>query len=784
MEKIMVRSFCRKVFCSTILVGVILILGCWFGSAELITYFKPKIERLLSEKIGYTVSFESGAVKLYPFLGITLKEMTAQSTQGCAPWSAAEMSFKLEIVPLIKRQFDVRRVDIEGIDGTIGWVDGQLVQSDATGARCMPQTAVQEAPAPAPATVTNPAKSRRELPVSITLEEFQITGAALRIHGAEKTHELRIERAQASLQINRGGIDVPMVQLSGTFDSFPAKIAVADLKCSAGLTAFSLGSGSLQLGQERILIRGNYDSAASTGQATLDLKEFSLAELRRIFGARLPVTGGSVTSQVNASVSGDRISVLGDAYLRNFHSVPADLSLKELAVTKLAVELEKFALHSLTAHIRLDQFAAKDDGDAYSVDSVEGPLSLSMKNDIQFGGDLQIQNFGFADDETRIQKVVAALHAISGSVSKKGDVTVSVNLDAHGVELHNPSIEVNAVERVTAPLVVRIPAGAGYSVSGPVQITDATLTLADRKLQKVTATVAMSVAGALKDFHTTNLLAESYNQSLKTSAHFSMTGDEYRIRDTVIQIGDGSIAAEFSMGRRAPKPIDLNIRIKALPIPATWHAVMQKEEVPLRGTATSVSMRVTGNRSEMPASLSGSGDVRIDDFVFHTVDIEGLIRNAIADIPFVGTDLVASDSPQSLDGGDLGSSIVIGDSQVRAPDLKVQLSNMTVEGNVVLGFDSSLKGDVSIVFLEQIFRLLGFGFETLGNFFAREGRIAIPFLISGEVSSPSIRPDVKEIAETVTGLNLLRSVAGGVEDAVEDVAEDAEEVGEEVVDAL
>ena len=172
-------------------------------------------------------------------------------------------------------------------------------------------------------------------------------------------------------------------------------------------------------------------------------------------------------------------------------------------------------------------------------------------------------------------------------------------------------------------------------------------------------------------------------------------------------------------------------------------------------------------------SLEANGSVRVDGCLFQTIDLQDLLKQAIAAIPLIGAELVPSPTPDALNAGDLSSSFAIERGVVKAPDLKVQLSNATLEGKLSVGFDKSLGGTLSVVFLQDTFRLFGFGFEKLGNFLAREGRIAIPLLLGRTLADPSVRPDLKAIAAAVPGVNFIESVADGVEEA-----------GDEVVDEL
>ena len=162
-------------------------------------------------------------------------------------------------------------------------------------------------------------------------------------------------------------------------------------------------------------------------------------------------------------------------------------------------------------------------------------------------------------------------------------------------------------------------------------------------------------------------------------------------------------------------------------------------------------------------SLTGTGSARLSDVVFTTIDVQELAQGAIASIPVVGSKITPSKGPDPLLDGGFESSLVIGDRALSMPDLRLQFSNLTVEGSLKAGLDSALSGNVSLVYLEDTFRMLGFGIEPLGSFLAREGRIALPITVSGTLTAPSFSPDMEAIGRFASGRDLVDSISEAVE---------------------
>jgi hypothetical protein len=190
---------------------------------------------------------------------------------------------------------------------------------------------------------------------------------------------------------------------------------------------------------------------------------------------------------------------------------------------------------------------------------------------------------------------------------------------------------------------------------------------------------------------------------------------------------------------------------------------MQEDGAPIDGSIQSFSAKISGERKDLERSLVGEGSLLLSNAVIQTVDIQQLIRKAIAAIPLVGTSLVPKEQPLEIHDGSIAASFAVKDAQVTVPDLHVEYSNLQVQASLTSGFDSSLKGTAKVIFLQETFRLLGFGFDKLGNFLAREGRVAIPLTIGRTISDPSVEPDMQEIGKFVSGVDLVESIASGVE---------------------
>ncbi len=439
------------------------------------------------------------------------------------------------------------------------------------------------------------------------------------------------------------------------------------------------------------------------------------------------------------------------------------MSAEEVSLVGLRSRILGTSLQRASSSLLVRRFHCRDDRDTYTVEAVRGDLTVDTAATLSVAGNLDVSNFGFADEDTTIERASAKLEKISGEISSGGDVSVRLVLDASSIYLLNPNIVITSVRTVSAPLTITIPEAGGYWVTGPVTIAGGEMSVLDKKLSDTGGTVQMSVASKLKTFSSDNLSTSSVGEPLRGATFFAMTHDEYKVSNTSFTVGGGSLAATLTLGRHKKGPMDATLRASNINLSSLYRAVAQREDSPLQGSAELITASVTADSADIPGTAQGTGSVRLSDVVFTTIDVQQLAQGAITSIPFVGPKITPSKAPEPLLDGGFSSSLVIGDRALSMPDLRLQFSNLTVEGGLKAGLDSALSGNVSLVYLEETFRMLGFGIEPLGRFLAREGRIAIPLTVSGTLEAPSFSPDMEAIGRFASGRDLLDSI----EDAVE-----------------
>lgn len=204
----MLIKLLRITFFSILALLLLALFGIWFFGAQILAYYKPKLEKAISDQTGFSVTFDSGSLKLYPYLGVTLKNGKASSVAGCTPWEVAEASLRVEIRPLLHRRIDIRRIDIQGVQGSLRIAAGQVSLSDANGKACVAAQAPVSVASPQSVSTPSPSVQITRLlgyPISINLDLLQLRAVNLHFFDAQKEHDLIIDNAEAVVHADEDG---------------------------------------------------------------------------------------------------------------------------------------------------------------------------------------------------------------------------------------------------------------------------------------------------------------------------------------------------------------------------------------------------------------------------------------------------------------------------------------------------------------------------------------------------------------------------------------------------
>jgi hypothetical protein len=744
----------RPLISALLVVGLALGLGLSLHN-RLIALLVPHIERALSDATGYQITFASGSFRLVPFIGVRLENGIATSTAGCSSWRLGRVSVRVELLPLLQRRLEVRRVEVEALDGALGFKDGSAFLVTQSGGHCgvSSSSAASSPPAAIPST---------RLSVSTSLDHLSLISGRLALFAGQARHAVAVDDLRASLAVSNGVVSLPKLNLRGSFDQIPFALEADNATLDPARSAFSLPSSTVSLGAQSLALSGSYDGALMAGKGSIRGERITVAQDEGFFLSGLPSITGEATFRLDVEASGDTFDVSGDVRLGKA-SLGGSMSVEEISLLGLTSRISGISLQRASSSVLVRRFHCRDDREEYTLEAARGELTVDNSSSISVSGSLDVSSFGFSDEDTTIERVSAKLDSISGQISSGGDVAVRLALNASSIYLLNPNVVITSVASVSAPLTITIPEAGGYSVSGPVTIAGGEISVLDKKLSDAGGTVEISVASSLKTFSSNNLSATAFSEPLRAATFFAMTHHEYRLSNTSFSVGGGSLAATLTLGRHKKGPMDASVRASNIALPSLYRAVAQHEDFPLKGSADLLTASVTADSADISGTATGTGSARLSSVVFTTVDLQELAQDAITSIPAVGPKITPSKGPEPLLDGGFESSLAIGGQSLSLPDFRLQFSNLTVEGSLKAGLDSALGGKVSLVYLEDTFRMLGFGVTPLGNFLAREGRIAIPLTVSGTLAAPSVSPDMEAIGRFATGRDLIDSISEAVE---------------------
>lgn len=744
------RRLARK---AALVFFVLLVVAAVFRG-RLISALQPLIERELSRATGFSVSFDSANLKIVPYLGVRFTGGRAVSADGCSAWSIGSVSARVQLRPLLDRNVEVRKLEVDQLVGSFGVEEGKLILVNDTGAPCR---------APAAAAQPTPSKSAHpledELDLSLELDVVQVSGARVTVNYYGEQHSVQLDDLQATLTAAAGDLDIARLFLAGQLDGIPVSLDASDVALGASGKSIRIPRARLAVGTQSLAVSGQYDAVAGTGNALAQADHVALEDLHLVLGEGAPRITGEASAKVEATLSGSEVTVAGDAVFSGVRSGEGGgASLGHLSLTGIKALLSRGELTKASASVALSEFHCASEGDRYSLGAANGGIQFLTGEQQAIDASLEVRDFGFADSDTRIERVGATLRDIVVVITPRGDADVRLKLDAKSIHLTNPNIEIFSVDSVRSPIRVAVPIAGGYEVSGPVTVSGGRMKILGREFDGTGGTIQMSVASAIKTFVTQNLSTRINGEAAVALANFAMTRSAYTVKDTKVTLGGGSIDVDLTLGRHKKGPMAAAISVEQVSVPPVYRALMPGEESPMHGKVASLLLNAKADSSNIQQTATGDGSVLLSGAVFKTIDLQRLVQGAIAAIPGVGREITPGKDPEQISDGSIASLLKLGGGKVHLSDLQVQYSNFTVKGAIQAGFDGALGGRVSVVYLEDTFRMLGFGIKPLGDFLAREGRVAIPLAVSGTLSDPSVALDTDAVERFATGQDLADGV--------------------------
>lgn len=771
--KVKIEIGVKRIFKKLILIGITVLILLVAAAAILINFYserfiqvlKPTLEAKLGSALDMKIRFSKVSLHFAPHLELQLNDLSIAPGTPCAEIKVKMAHIGVQIVPLLTRQILINYIDFHSPMLNIAVVDGKFSIVDSDPDQCL----ISESTTPIAAT-SQPALSQstavsevETLPLDINLKKFQIHDAVVLLNINKTTHSLKIAEVSGNATLENGllNLNSPLIRASLDNEAFIVKAKNAQLNLENNSLEFS--SASLDANQAHILIEGKFGPGFIPKQILFEAKAFSLSLLEtwlNTYKKGIPkIKSGTTTYKLtlnNDGINGYQLD--GNVLFNNLNLPESHLEFSKLALDHLTIKLGANAFNA-DSKIVLSSFKQDSTPDSYAVGEVRGSLRIDKSaKTTKLISQLNVTDFGFSDGETTIEKASAMLNNINASISSNGDTIVSTTLDADSIILTHPTTKISAVKRVTSPLKIEIPARGGYKVSGPVTINDAAIAIIDKKLSNLSGTVKVFVSSALKKFSTSDVAANSQKRKLTLKTNFSMTPSSYTLEDTNVGLGGGHINMAGKIGRGSSRLFQTNIEARNVLLEDAVAVYNQKDGNSIGGSLDALEAKLQGNMSDPLGSLQGNASFKSSQPIVKRFDLTNELRKGLAMIPLVGSRLSPDNLQEGTEKPTSEGNFDIANRVATFQMLTIKRGNYTVYAKGTLDFDFNVNLQAQVVFLQDTFSSLGFGFDQLGSVLGRAGRVSIPIFIRGQGEKASISPDMNTLLQDNSGVTQLRSV--------------------------
>lgn len=341
-------------------IGIVIIAGVAAISMLVdVERYKPRIERLVTEKTGYPLTL-GGEIDLsfFPWFGLSFTELQLDNPDGFADKKFVRVdSFqaRLKLLPLLSQKveissFVVNQPEIfleKNAKGIWNWQ--KLTESTKT----VPAAASVKTPVPAAGgSVKQPTEKRLDqdgfVLQSLVVGEFAITDG--RIHINDLQNKVKHEVSGFNLQLDDVSLDTPIIiTMSSHLDGKPLS-----LKGSAGPVGTDPGVGRLQLdlvieALETMTVKtsGYVDDLQGQIKYNLDVNvpTFSLKKLFSVLDVPFPVATADpkaldkISVQTTVTGNAGQVTLSGAKIILDDSTIALDLTAKDFSRPDLAVNL-------------------------------------------------------------------------------------------------------------------------------------------------------------------------------------------------------------------------------------------------------------------------------------------------------------------------------------------------------------------------------------------------------------------------------------------------------------
>lgn len=713
----MLRKFFKGIFRLCVILGflaVLLILGANQILQRTADSYRGDVEKMLSSELGMPVTIQKLSARLRPFPEISVTNLSIGANPAAPPIEIASGNFRLRLWPLL-----ARRLAIES------------------------------------ATFEIPTYKFSSETQTLELKEIQLQ-ARLGVDEAQTT----VSKASITARLNEQLIEFFATGLH--FDHQSKTILVDD--------------ASLTLGKNRIAIKGSgnvTNSSFNITMPTLLLDPTALNLLLTVSGTSKnsfpTVAGVSGNLQVTGSLL-TQSSLSGSLKLVDIKYGAFD-GLKSANFQNLKLSSSGTKITAAQADIAFDGLKLVTSEENYEAGAIDGHISVDPigAKTVTARGKLNVTGFGFSDGKTTIKNTNAGLSSVEVVSDKNGSITATVEVIGSQFQLENDSVRVEAVKSLTAPLVITVPAGAGYTVSGPVSFTGAEITTLSRPLKDAHGSITILVSKAVKRFtnpkvsFTTGILAAQFKSDLE------MLPDRYILHSFDTDLAGGSLRVDGTLERSQKRKFLANFSAENLDLatvsvladPSSTESTVGTE--PTVGTVEHLEAVISGEAAAFPDSVTGSGKIKISQPEGKKSRLNQMITGALRTVPNLGT-LFGSDAAATNDRQTIAANFKFKAAGCQIEKATMNRDNYTMQATGTIGFDKSINARADVIMLQKSAAVLGLGIGPINRLFGQAAKIVIPIVIRGSISEPKVDVDLVQFLKNNSGIGLGEDLIRGIGD--------------------
>ncbi len=723
----------------------------YFNWTKLVDRLKPELESSLSEVFESNVKLDKLKIKLFPYPALEADQISLDSTDAYNV-NISRVYFQIALVPLLDKKIIVRELIVDSPEINFTLLKGQN------------QTAENSE--------TNSIESGTEnKQYDFSLQKIKLINGKLNLKKDDKLFVFENLSIAANFQKNAESAELIQAEINSLLNSMPFMLKAERIEITSQ-DSYKLENSELLLDEIKINASGEYDLPQETGKISLNIENLDLNRLPTFlarFGIKTGVLpDGKMTASVNAEKTNTQTEVNANSALIDLKDKKGNFLIKKADIKNTNCIITGETQFNCNSNLELSGLKIKDSAENYELANLKSDLNfIKDPNKTLLTGNADLVDFAFNDGATFINKLRGSLNKISVNIAKNGDVIFKTQLKASQMELKSDEFSIGKSGDVSAPLEVSIPAKGGYTVKGPVNIKNSYMKYANYNFDQTSGLVDVFVSNKGQRYHANNVSCKSEGLQLGMNADFLLSSTEYNLNNANFKLGSGKVNINAAYGRKTNDLAKVKLSGQKIQ-PAVLTKILGEENgKKILYDIENINLDLQADKKNLKKSVQGSGDIALksSEVAINRKTIFERILGAISEIPIVGIDLSSDIVAEEKFERRIEGKFQAKEGNLNFSEIKLtQLSTFNANGKGRLGLDGTLNFDVDVIFLEETFSSLGAGFTRLSKLLGRAGRVVIPLNISGTFDDVSVKPDITELVKNNSGIRLVGSAVGVVED--------------------